>query len=210
MKTDTCPGCGGSGWVTNVGALLGARDPCPLCAIRSYAQQMRAPNMTFTAADAAAMRRLKPDLTSRPGATGRGIPLPDDCIYVLPECPGIVIIRGVRWQGVGDAYSNECEVHLHRCAECWSLGGLYVPLALRRHGVGSVLMSWALQYVAREGPELPVILETRPWGPDAPTVAMLRAFYARFGFERWPLHPVSMVRWPLMVNNNEHGKDGGQ
>jgi len=92
-----------------------------------------------------------------------------------------------------DPFCRMPRVTLERCAECWSLNSLYVPLGYRRAGVARALMDAALKYA---GEMLPVLLETRPFGPEAPTVAELRVFYAKFGFERWPLHPVSMCRWP--------------
>ena len=81
------------------------------------------------------------------------------------------------------------EDHLHLCS-------LYVPHGLRRQGLAAVLMRGALRRVDEFYPDKPVLLETRPFGEKAPAVEVLRKFYQRFGFERWPKHPCSMVRWP--------------
>lgn len=77
------------------------------------------------------------------------------------------------------------------------LSGLWVPHTMRKERLGSALMEAAVRWAAATTyGKMPLMLDVHPFGREAPTVATLRKFYEGFGFQRWPHHPTSMVRWP--------------
>ncbi len=76
------------------------------------------------------------------------------------------------------------------------LSGVWVPYAMRRKQLGTVLVAAALKWIAGKWPEKPIMIEVHPYGREALGKDVLRAWYRRFGFEPWPGHPSSMCLWP--------------
>ena len=96
-------------------------------------------------------------------------------------------------------------VHLMVHADHVHLSGLYVPLTMRRRGIATALMQRTIRYLEQlRLADVPLMLDARPYGASQRSREGLMKFYEGLGFQRWPHHPTSMVRWPRV--NTERGE----
>ena len=123
----------------------------------------------------------------------------------MDDLPGIVCLRlqmPLSFEESNGDYSPLPMINIAVYDDHLYLSGLWVPYAMRKERLGSALMDSAVRWAAAAAyGKVPLMLDVRPFGREAPAVAALRKFYESFGFQRWPDHPTSMVRWPKGAAN---------
>ncbi len=106
----------------------------------------------------------------------------------------------------GESFTDEVSavphIHVMLHDDHVHLSGLYVPVEMRRRGIGGILMRRTLRYLDQlELTSRPIMLDARPYGESPPSRELLIKFYEGLGFVRWPHHPTSMVLWPKEVDH---------
>lgn len=117
----------------------------------------------------------------------------------LPGVHALAIFpESLRLPKIQDPYCEFACAHVEFLDAMFAkLSGLYVPLTLRRMGLGKSLVYAAQDMAAKRS--LPLYIDAVPFGVDGPPLARLREFYARMEFKPFDGHPFSMVWTPQGV-----------
>lgn len=93
--------------------------------------------------------------------------------------PGSFLLE-VKGVGHYDGHDDRARVIVHVTPDYWRLSGLYVPVLLRKAGLGQSLIQEAKREAAKA--QMPLFLSPEPFGIEPMGSGQLLPWYERLGF----------------------------